>query len=65
MRRLLIIFFLTGYCIIPVLAQGEINEQQKIFFRNERSFAFLLNSDGYGGSYREAKRIDFLNKRRL
>jgi hypothetical protein len=63
MRKLLIIFILIVYCIIPVFAQGELNEQQKIFFRNERSFAFLLNSDGYGGSYREAKRIDFLNKR--
>lgn len=63
MRRLLIIFILFGYCICPVVAQGELNEQQKIFFRNERSFAFLLNSDGYGVSYREARRIDFLNKR--
>lgn len=61
--RLLIIFILIGYCATPVFAQGELNEQQKIFFRNERSFAFLLSSDGYGGSYREAKRIDFLNKR--
>jgi hypothetical protein len=63
MRKLLIMFFLIGYCALPVLAQGEINEQQKIFFRNERSFAVLLNSDGYGLSYREAKRVDFLNKR--
>lgn len=63
MRRLLITFFLTGICAVPVLSQGEINEQQKIFFRNERSFAGLLNSDGYGLSYREARRIDYLNKR--
>lgn len=63
MRRLLISFFLTGICAVPVLSQGEINEQQKIFFRNERSFAGLLNSDGYGLSYREARRIDYLNKR--
>jgi hypothetical protein len=63
MRKLLILLFLLGYCVIPVFAQGEINEQQKIFFRNERSFAVLLNSDGYGISYREAKRVDYLNKR--
>jgi hypothetical protein len=63
MKKLLIILILIGYCIIPVFPQGEINEQQKIFFRNERSFAFLLNSDGYGFSYREAKRINYLNKR--
>ncbi|MGB8490883.1 MAG: hypothetical protein WCE64_07470, partial [Bacteroidales bacterium] len=42
---------------------GELDQQQKIFLRNERSFAILLNSDGYGLSYREAKRINFLNKR--
>ena len=63
MKKLLIILFLVGYFILPVFSQGEINEQQKIFFRNERSFAFLLSSDGYGGSYRDAKRINFLNKR--
>jgi len=63
MRKLLIIVIVIGYCVIPVLAQGELNGQQKIFFRNERSFAVLLNSDGYGLSYREAKRVDFLNKR--
>jgi hypothetical protein len=63
MRKLLIIVILISYCVIPVFAQGELNEQQKIFFRNERSFAVLLNSDGYGLSYREAKRVDFLNKR--
>ena len=63
MRKLLIIVILTGSCVIPLFAQGELNEQQKIFFRNERSFAILLNSDGYGLSYREAKRVDYLNKR--
>jgi hypothetical protein len=62
MRRLLVLFFYCC-CAIPVLSQGELNEQQKIFFRNERSFAFLLNSDGMGLSYRDAKRVDFLNKR--
>lgn len=45
-----------------LFAQGELNEQQKVFFRNERSIALLLNSDGLGLSYREAKRIDYLNK---
>ena len=63
MKKLLIIvvFFLFG--AISLYAQGELNEQQKVFFRNERSFAILLNSDGIGLSYRSAKRIDFRNKR--
>lgn len=62
MKKLLIIavVFLCFYG--PLKAQGELNEQQKVFFRNERSLGLLLNSDGIGFSYREAKRINFLNK---
>jgi hypothetical protein len=63
MRRLLILLFMFGTCAVPLLSQGDINEQQKIFFRNERSFGLLLNSDGLGISYRDAKRVNFLNKR--
>jgi len=62
MKKLLIIFF-VGFCAIPLFGQGELDEQQKIFFRNERSFGILLNSDGYGISFREAKRINYRNKR--
>lgn len=63
MKKLLIIVvaFILGADLIH--AQGEIDEQQKVFFRNERSFAFLLNTDGMGISYRTAKRINYLNKR--
>lgn len=63
MKKLLIIAVLIYHCATDVSAQGELDEQLKVFFRNEKSFAFLLNSDGMGGSYREAKRIDYLNKR--
>jgi hypothetical protein len=63
MKRLLIIAvtLLTG--LLSLYAQGELDEQQKVFFRNERSFAILLNTDGIGLSYRGAKRIDYLNKK--
>jgi hypothetical protein len=63
MKKLLIIAVIITFGINYVYAQGELNEQQKVFFRNERSFGILLNTDGYGLSYREGKRIDFLNKR--
>ncbi len=63
MKKLLIILLLLNCITCIMFAQGEIDGQQKIFFRNERSFALLLSSDGYGLSYREAKRVDFLNKR--
>ena len=65
MKRLLIIAVLLLFGTIYSHAQGELDEQQKVFFRNERSFAFMLNSDGFGAGYRGAKRIDFLNKRFL
>ena len=63
MKKQLIIAVLIIYGSVSLYAQGDLNEQQKIFFRNEMSFAILLNSNGIGVSYREAKRIDFLNKR--
>lgn len=67
MRKLLIIavvfVFLCG--MNSVYGQGEINEEQMIFIRNERSFGLLLNTDGFGIGYREGKRIDYLNKKLL
>jgi hypothetical protein len=65
MKKLLITAVMVLSGTVFLHAQGELNEQQKVFFRNERSFAVLLNTDGIGLSYREAKRIDYLNKRFL
>ena len=63
MKKLLIVAVIIVFGKAMLNAQGELNEQQKVFFRNERTFAILLNSDGIGLSYRGAKRIDYLNKR--
>lgn len=61
MKKLLILaVMLVG--TLWLHGQGELNEQQKVFYRNEKSFAILLNTDGIGLSYRAAKRIDFRNK---
>ncbi len=62
MKRLLILAVIVLYGTFSLYAQGELNEQQKVFFRNEKSFAILLNTDGVGLSYRGARRIDFRNK---
>jgi hypothetical protein len=62
MKKLLIPAVLMIFGGISLYAQGELNEQQKVFFRNERSIGILLNTDGIGLSYREAKRIDYRNK---
>ncbi len=46
-----------------IYAQGEIDAQPKVFYRNEQSFAFLLNSNGWGLNFRYGKRLDAFNKR--
>ncbi len=65
MRKLLIIAVFFVFGSLSLFAQGELDEQQRVFFRNERSFALMLNTDGLGIGYRGAKRIDYLNKRIL
>ncbi|HPT21509.1 MAG TPA: hypothetical protein PLR88_06145, partial [Bacteroidales bacterium] len=65
MKKLLIIAVLVVFGTVRLYSQGELNEQQKVFFRNERSLGILLNTDGYGLSYRRAERNDYLNKRLL
>jgi hypothetical protein len=62
MKKLLILAIIVSFGAISLYAQGELDQQQKVFFRNEKSFAILLNTDGVGLSYRGAKRIDYRNK---
>jgi len=50
-------------CFPAIYAQGEIDLQSKVFFRNEWSLAAMLNSNGFGANYRYGKRIDATNKR--
>lgn len=42
--------------------QGEIDDQQRIFYRHERTFAPVLQTDGLGLSYREGRRVDARKK---
>ncbi|MCE5346093.1 MAG: hypothetical protein LLG13_07380 [Bacteroidales bacterium] len=62
MKKLLIIAVMIFSGTVILYSQGELNEQQKVFFRNERSLAILLNSDGFGLNFRGAQRSDYLNK---
>ena len=50
-------------CLFAVYAQGEIDFQPRIFYRNEWSLAAMLNSNGFGANYRYGQRIDAANKR--
>ncbi len=62
MKKLLSISLLLVLAFVSVRAQGELDEQQKVFYRNERTFSISINSNGFGIGYREGKRVDFLNK---
>ncbi|MBK9390783.1 MAG: hypothetical protein IPN68_11500 [Bacteroidetes bacterium] len=62
MRRLLISAVAFVFIALSLTGQGDLNEQQRVFFRNEKSFGIQLNTDGIGFSYRTAKRTDYLNK---
>ena len=50
-------------CLVAVYAQGEIDFQSRVFYRNEWSLAAMLNSNGFGANYRYGQRIDAANKR--
>jgi len=63
MKKLLIIAVSILFGIECAMGQGELDEQQKIFFRNERTFAVFFSTDGWGLSYRYGKRLNYLNKR--
>jgi hypothetical protein len=63
MKKLLITAVLLVIGLNYAFGQGELDKQQKVFFRNERTGAIYFSTDGYGLSYREGKRINYLNKR--
>jgi hypothetical protein len=45
-----------------LFAQGELKQQDRIFYKNEKSFGISLNSNGMGVSGRFAKRINARKK---
>lgn len=53
---------LVSFLSLEIFAQGELDLQDKIFYRNERTFAALLNSNGFGANFRYGKRADAFKK---
>ena len=45
-----------------VYAQGEVLKNPRIFYRNERSFGLMMNTNGLGAGFRYAKRVNARNK---
>jgi hypothetical protein len=65
MKKLLVIAVLFYLSITTGLSQGELNQEAAVYYRNERSFAFKLNTNGWGLNYTEGNRINYLNKKLL
>ena len=63
MKKRIVVFLTVTQCCIAVHAQGEIDFQPRVFYRNEWSIAAMLNSNGFGVNYRYGKRINADNKR--
>ena len=63
MKKQVVVFCGVMNCFIAGYAQGEIDFQSRVYYRNEWSLAAMLNSNGFGLNYRYGKRIDAANKR--
>ncbi len=50
------------YFPIALFSQGEIDEQQRIIFRDESTFAGYLSTNGFGIGYRYAKNLNAFRK---
>jgi len=62
-KKRIILFLGAIGCCVAVYSQGEIDQQQRVFYRNEWSIALMINSNGYGANYRMGHHIDAANKR--
>jgi hypothetical protein len=63
MKKILTSFFIIFFIYTSCFAQGEVDEQSKIFYRNEKSAGLVLNTCGFGMNLRYGQRVDYLNKR--
>ncbi|MDR0713762.1 MAG: hypothetical protein LBF89_05835 [Bacteroidales bacterium] len=63
MKKYVTVVTLIAVACTAVHAQGEIDLQQKVFYRNEWSLALMLNSNGFGGNYRYGKHINARTKK--
>lgn len=59
--RTIQVLILLIFCY-SAFSQGEIDDQQKIFYRNERTVGLLLKSNGFGIDYQYGKWTNAFNK---
>ncbi len=62
-KGVILLLILSLSISIRVFSQGEIDEEKKIFFRNEKSWAFFIKNNGVGGNFRKGVRVNAFKKR--
>jgi len=60
-----LLFLLLLIFSFNVFSQGELNNEARLVLGNEKSYAVLINSNGWGLNYRYGKRMDGFRKRLL
>jgi len=63
MKKVTLLLLIFSLFPLVGISQGELDVQPKAFYRNEKSIGLMLNSTGYGLSFRYGERINFFNKR--
>jgi len=62
LKKAILLFLFSFVYLLSSFAQGDIDNDQKIFFRNEKSWALFINTNGYGGNFRKGTRINAARK---
>lgn len=62
MNKSITLYLFIVFFSYQSFAQGEIDSEKKIFYRNEKSWGMFLFSNGWGGNYRYGKRINAARK---
>lgn len=52
MKKYILLIALCGFFSLSLMAQGEIDEQKRVLFRDESSYGGFLTSNGFGVNYR-------------
>jgi hypothetical protein len=63
MRVLSLIIFLTVLSYIPAKAQGDIDTEEKVIFRNEWSIGTIVKTNGLEFDYRSGKFVNIYRKK--
>ena len=62
MKKIIFFILFSLFFTSNSYSQGEIDDEKKIFFRNEKTWGINVYTNGYGGNYRYAKRINAFRK---